>query len=215
MSFIKINSNRNIMAQTGAPVVKGISDCNIINTSTLKYYDLEKYILTDVRNNFNCNGHLNAFDFFCIIIWKANRAKTKIAQRLIKRNPDLEQSVLELTSKIFKASNEKSKFEVLYTDYGFRLPMASAILSILYPDSFTVYDVRVCETLTKFQGLDNTGNFDKLWLGYEEFIKSVRAYGPTDLSLREKDRLLWSKSFSEKLTSDIKSNFSKAENENA
>lgn len=51
-----------------------------MQTEYLKYYDLENYILTDVRANFKANGHLNSFDFFCIIIWKANRAKSKIAK---------------------------------------------------------------------------------------------------------------------------------------
>lgn len=32
--------------------------------------------------------------------------------------------------------------------------MSSAILSLLYPDNFTIYVVRVCDTLTEFKGLD-------------------------------------------------------------
>ena len=195
------------MTQTKTPITNNTLDVNIMTTSFMKYYNLENYILTDVRNNFNKEGYINAFDFFCIIIWKANRAKTRIAQRLSNRNHDLEQSVRELTSKIFKATDQKEKLEVLLVDYGFRLPMSSAILSILYPDSFTVYDVRVCDTLNNFKGLDNKSNFDELWRGYEDYINCVRAYGPQNLSLRDKDRLLWGKSFYEQLTKDIKSKF--------
>jgi hypothetical protein len=179
----------------------------------IKYYDLEKYILTDLRKNFDLNKHLTAFDFFCIVIWKANRAKTKVAERLIKYNKekDIEKSVYDLTSKIYLAKDDKQKLKVLIEDYKFRLPMSSAILSMLYPDNFTIYDVRVCDTLTDFKGLDNISNFENLWNGYSKYIDSVKKYKPQNLSLRDKDRFLWGKSFYEQLTDDLKKNFKKNE----
>jgi len=179
-----------------------------MQTEYLKYYDLENYILTDVRANFKANGHLNSFDFFCIIIWKANRAKSKIANRLLKADSNLDRVVRGLTSKIFVAEDNKEKLRLLMEDYGFRLPMASAILSLLYPNDFTIYDVRVCETFPEYKKLDNL-IFENLWKGYCNYIESVRNYGSQKLSLREKDRLLWSKSFYEQLQKDIKSNFNR------
>lgn len=177
----------------------------------IKYYDLEKYILTDVRKNFNRDKHLNAFDFFCIVIWKANRAKTKVAERLVKYNKekDIEKSVYDLTGKIYSAKDDKQKLKVLIEDYKFRLPMSSAILSMLYPDNFTIYDVRVCDTLTAFKGLGEISNFEKLWDGYSKYIDSVKNYKPQNLTLRDKDRFFWGKSFYEQLTGDLKRNFKK------
>lgn len=177
-----------------------------MQTEYLKYYNLENYILTDVRANFEVNGHLSAFDFFCIIIWKANRAKSKIAKRLLKIDPNLDQGVKDLTSKIYLAEDNKEKLRILLEDYGFRLPMGSSILSLLYPDDFTIYDVRVCETFPKYKNLDNL-IFKNLWKGYCNYIESVRNYGNQELSLRDKDRLLWGKSFYEQLQRDIESNF--------
>lgn len=177
-----------------------------METEHLKFYDLEKYILTDVRANFKADGHLNSFDFFCIIIWKANRAKSKIANRLLKIDSNLDQVVRDLTRKIFVAGDSKEKLRILIEDYGFRLPMASAILSLLYPDDFTIFDVRVCETFPEYKRLDNL-IFKNLWKGYCKYIESVRNYGSQELSLREKDRLLWGKSFYEQLQSDIESDF--------
>jgi len=57
---------------------KRITAKNGINmiTDYIKYYDLENYVLTDVRDKFYRDRYLTAFDFFCIVIWKANRAKT-------------------------------------------------------------------------------------------------------------------------------------------
>jgi hypothetical protein len=54
-----------------------------------KYYYLEEYLFNEVNSSFRKRGFLNAEEFFCIIIWKANRAKSKIAKRIKKRNPDL------------------------------------------------------------------------------------------------------------------------------
>jgi hypothetical protein len=184
---------------------------NLPEFTYLKFYDLESYILTDVRKSFNRDKYLSAFDFFCIIIWKANRAKTKIAQRLVKINPDLNQCIRDLTNKIFEAPESKQKMKILMSDFGFRLPMASAILTILYSETFTVYDMRVCDTLCKFKGIDNITNFDNLWKSYQDYISCVKAYEPTNLSLRDKDRYLWGKSFHKQLTSDLKNNFQKTD----
>ena len=51
----------------------------------LRYYDLETYLFEDVRRRFHAERSLSAFDFFSIVIWKANRAKSKIAHRLLSK----------------------------------------------------------------------------------------------------------------------------------
>lgn len=172
----------------------------------LKLYNIENYILTDVKDFFLKNGYLNTFDFFCIIIWKANRAKSKIANRLLKYNSNLDESVKDLTSKIYIANTEKQKLNILLVEFGFRLPIASAILSLLYPEKFTVFDIRVCDTFPEYKGIDNL-KFENLWVKYYQYIESVRKYGELEISLRDKDRLLWGKSFQEQLENNIKSNF--------
>jgi len=171
-----------------------------------KLYNLESYLLTDVRTNFLTNGFLTPFDFFCIIIWKANRAKSKIYQRLTDKNPNITECVKTLTNEIFTANDDKHKLKILIDNYGFRLPMASAILTILYPEDFTIYDVRVCETFPIFKGIDDLV-FERLWEKYCDYIKSVKEYGKQDISLRDKDRIIWGKSFYDQLTADLESNF--------
>jgi hypothetical protein len=49
------------------------------------YYDLEQYLFRDVNSHFRDNRKLDAFDFFCIVIWKANRAKSRVASLLLKK----------------------------------------------------------------------------------------------------------------------------------
>lgn len=76
-------------------------------------------------------------------------------------------------------------------DWGFRLPTATAILTIFYPDEFTIYDARVC-TVLKLPEFVVTQRFnEELWIGYQKFIEEVKANAPNELSLRDCDRWLW------------------------
>lgn len=175
------------------------------------FYHMEDYLFSTVRSKYLSEGYLNAFDFFCIIIWKANRAKTKIAQRLMKKGyGNLEETVRALTTELAQQKNNKERLRCLIQSWGFLLPMASAILTILYPEEFTVYDVRVCDSLGDCHKLSNVTDFEKLWQGYVEFKNKVSNAVDEDLSLRDKDRYLWGKSFHEQLSGDIEMNFKKA-----
>jgi hypothetical protein len=182
----------------------------MMETDYRKFYDLENYLFEEVSRRFSEHGYLNALDFFCIVIWKANRSKSKIAKRLLsKGHPDFEPAVVSLTKSLANAEGDKTRMKILIEDWGFRLPMASAILTVLYPMSFTIYDVRVCDVLKRFHNLPNKTNFDSLWNGYEKFIAAVNEAGPSEYSLRDKDRWSWGKSFSQQLEQDIDEKFQK------
>lgn len=173
-----------------------------------KYTRLESYLLDEVRPRFLEQGYLTAFDFFCIVIWKANRSKSKIA-RMLLNNPhvkNLDQAVKVITEGLARQSSGKERLRCLW-EMEFQLPMASAILTILYPDEFTVYDIRVCNQLGDFHKVKTSKSFKELWSGYEDFRRKVKASAPSDLTLRDKDRYLWGKSFYEQLTNDIGSGF--------
>jgi hypothetical protein len=172
-----------------------------------KYYNLENYLRQTVHETFHKNGCIDASDFFCIIIWKANRAKSKIANKLYKVEPNLELCCKQLTQRLFQSKSHKDRLKLLVNNYKFRLPMSSAILSIFYPDDFSVYDVRVCETLPQFSNLVYTTNFENLWVGYSNYIKAVKDFHPIELSLVDKDHLMWGKSFYDQLKKNISSNF--------
>ena len=168
-----------------------------------KYYNLESYLLTEVKSNFKTNGFLTAEEFFCIIIWKANRSKSKIRtklQRLFKTS-DNDEAVKKLTQAVAHAKTPEEKLKYLISECCFRLPMASAILTVLYPEEFTVYDVRVCDMLKGFHDLQNKINFETIWHGYLEFKDAVIKVAPEEESLRDKDRWLWGKSFHKDLSS--------------
>jgi len=174
-----------------------------------KYYYLEKYIFNEVNSAFYKRGFLSAEEFFCIIIWKANRAKSNIAKRLKKKNPnlDLQTIVKNLTNNLHKKKTPKERLMYLFDEWGFRLPMASAILTVLFPNDFTIYDVRVCDTLGKYHNISNKTKKDDVWNEYVKFIKDVKNEAMNEKTLRDKDRWLWGKSFIEDLEKDIKTEF--------
>lgn len=173
----------------------------------VKLYHQEQYILEDVRRRFQENHYLTAFDFFCIIIWKANRAKSKVAGRLMKNTRSvkgkLDATVKRLTTGLFQCSDAKARMRFLIEDWSLRLPIASAVLTVLYPNEFTVYDKRVCDVLGRFHSLQEQSTFEKIWDGYEDFTLEVKCNAPSELSLRDKDRYIWAKSFHDQLKRDI------------
>lgn len=174
-----------------------------------QFYDLESYLFDVVGQRFRDNGRLEAFDFFCIVIWKANRAKSRIAKRLLAGGVGgLDEAVRRLTEGIAERPEPKDKLRYLLEAWGFRLPMASAILTVLYPDDFSIYDVRVCGTVEGFHALGNWTDVDRVWEGYKQYLARVREEDPHGSSLRDADRYLWGKSFHDQLRRDIERRFS-------
>jgi hypothetical protein len=174
------------------------------DTDYSKYYDLEGYLFGEVSSRYQQTKRVNAFDFFCIVVWKANRAKSKVANRLLAHgHANLTQAVESLIDAISAAPDHMERLRVLVQDWGFRLPMASAILTVLFPKDFTVYDVRVCEALNNFKGAQYKTRFDRLWEQYSEYIKRVKASVGGEKTLRDKDRYLWGRSFQSELETDI------------
>lgn len=115
----------------------------------ISQYNQDTYIFEVISTRFKNQGFLNAYDFFFIIIWKVNRAKSKIAKLLLKHSgtTNLDEAVISLTSSISKAANHKERLRLVMKEWKIPLSTSTAILTALYPGYFTVYDVRVCEEL--------------------------------------------------------------------
>jgi hypothetical protein len=181
---------------------------NSLVTDYACYYNLESYLFGVVSQHFKNKKQLSAFDFFCIVVWKANRSKSMVAKRLLARGyTDLSTSVQALTTELVNAHENKERLRVLIEGWGFRLPMASAILTVLFPEDFTVYDIRVCEVLDDFKDIQYKAKYEDLWLGYSTYLSYVQATVPNATTLREKDRHLWGRSFHNQLQRDIENKF--------
>lgn len=170
----------------------------------LNFYDLESYLEKTVRPRFENHGYLSAFDFLCIIVWKSNRSKSKIVKKLLSRgNRSLDAAVQNLTKELVTQDNPKERIRYLMVDWELNLPIASEILTILYPDDFILYNHRICETLNGFYHLDKIVDFDMLWAKYKDYKNVVHAAVPHGISLRDKARYLWGKSIYTQLVNDI------------
>lgn len=178
----------------------------------LQWYDLERYLAETVGPKFRRDHSIDAFDFFSIIIWKANRAKSHISRRLLRMHDPktLPQIVDDLARALAEVTEDRDRMRTLFADYGFLLPTASAILTVLWPERFTDYDIRACDELGAFHELAAIGKFsDHLWTKYVEFREAVEQKVPGDLPLRDKDRVLCARSGMKQLHADIKRQFAK------
>lgn len=139
---------------------------------------------------------MSLYDFFAIVIWKSNRAKTRIKQGLAQA----ELTVEALLAQLVAAATPAAKVEMLLQIKGIGLPIASAILSVCYPEEFTVLDYRAWETL---QSLGITGlppkkpNTVEAYLRYGQVCRGFAEQH--ELSLRDLDRALWARSWEDDL----------------
>jgi hypothetical protein len=161
-----------------------------------EYYNDESYLLEKIGPRFRSSGMLDAADFLMILVWKANRAVSYHVKRLVKiGNCTFDKAVSKLAESLHSRPERRQKLELLITEWEFALPTATAILAILYPDEFTVYDVVVCGELEYCGQVQHKYRPqlyapDAVWNEYETYHSAVVAATPAELSLRDKDRYL-------------------------
>jgi hypothetical protein len=71
---------------------------------------------------FRRDHRLDAFDLFSIVVWKANRAKSKVARRLLKGGGSLETAATRLTSALYKCKDDNARLVALRFEWGLGLP---------------------------------------------------------------------------------------------
>lgn len=155
-------------------------------------YDLEGYLLEVVSTRFAAKQTLDPFDFFAIVIWKSNRSKTKIRQGLAAAGLSVE----ALMRQVGQAGSPEAKMGVLLAVHGIGLSIASAILSVCYPEEFTVLDYRAWKTLQQLgvAGLPAKPPHNvPTYLQYCGVCRDLA--GRVGLSLRDLDRALWARSW--------------------
>lgn len=171
----------------------------------IAYYSPETHLFSALAQRFALTGTLSPEELYLILDWKAPRARTRHRSRLAGIAGSFDAATQRIASGLYTAAGPEQQLEVLVTKWGFRLPTASAILAVLFPDTFTVYDRRVCEVLSGFQRLGDVKWSREAWQEYKRFVAAVRAAAPAGLSLRDCDRWLWGRSKQEALRSELAS----------
>jgi len=163
----------------------------------LKYYSLGDYLFKDIHKNFQTRGHLTHEEFFAIVIWKSNRAKTKIKNGIEKSG----KTIRAITSEVFHAETPEQKLKILTSVFSIGVPIASAILTVCYPDDFTIIDYRALASLKKDFGEEVEGDPASQKYPYAAYFnylnKCKNLAHKYNLSLREFDQVLWGKDFYE------------------
>ncbi|MDD4110583.1 MAG: hypothetical protein PHS54_03410 [Clostridia bacterium] len=159
-----------------------------------KYYLIEKYLFDEVSKNFYNRHFLTKEEFFVIIIWKSNRSKTKVLDGIKSTNKTIKQ----ISEQIFNTKDRKNKIEILQKIDGIGLPIASAILTVCFPNEFTITDYRATRTLKtikKGKNIKNPSSSIDNYLNYVDIC--IDEAKSKNISLRELDRFLWGYDFYE------------------
>jgi len=169
----------------------------------IAYYNPETHLFPEVARNFADTDALDPEVLYLILDWKAPRARTRHRSRLAKIAGSFNAAVVNIAAELRAATGPEQQLELLLTKWGFRLPTASAILTVLYPDTFTIYDIRVCNTLNAFRQLADARWSPTVWREYQRYTVAVRNAAPDGLSLRDCDRWLWGTDKRESLRKEL------------
>jgi hypothetical protein len=167
------------------------------------FYDDETYLL-DVGQRFRESGTLDPVDFYMMLAWKANRAKNYHRENLKRLSKSsFEYAVSQIAAELHGCSGLREKLEILRVAWEFALPTATAVLTLLYPDDFTVYDVLVCGELQWDYHPDRYFSA-KLWSDYQVYKQAVIKAAPPGSSLRDKDRYLIGRAYRKAVETDCR-----------
>jgi hypothetical protein len=170
----------------------------------VKLTDLERYLFEDVGGKFRDSGKLKPLDLFLILHWKSRRAKIRNRDKLKKKSGSFEKATKQIATSLQSANSDEERLRALMERWGLRLPTASAILTVLYPEDFTIYDARVRRQLGlgRMRETYSQRTWNDMWSRYLRFKDTVMKETPPHLCLRDKDRYLWGKSLYEDADSD-------------
>lgn len=162
------------------PVRPGVVDAGFVSTWSARYpvSELEERLLTEVSAAIGARGFLTRSDLADVGRWKSNRSAGHL-----ERNSDAD---IEDLTRLALASPDRLKHKVLCLLRGVGPPVASAILTVAYPDRFTVMDVRVLEVLHTFGELrSRTPRY------YDYLLRCNEIAARAGCGLRTLDRALW------------------------
>ena len=97
--------------------------------------------------------------------------------------------VEKVTKEAFKETDERKKMEELCKLKGVGIPMASAILTIVFPNKYAVIDIRCIEMLNKLNLTIKKHITLNVWLEYLIIIRNLAK--DNGLTPREIDKILF------------------------
>lgn len=124
-------------------------------------------------------GDLSMGQVEIIFDWKT---KGRGRSRLLRNTPLDVEDALRLAC---DAASPRSAISVLVGLDGVAVPVASSIMTAIFPDRYTIIDFRALETLDRRDGDRSVG----FYVEYLHYCRGLAA--KWDMSLRQLDRALW------------------------
>ncbi|MCX8175585.1 MAG: hypothetical protein N3E51_05275 [Candidatus Micrarchaeota archaeon] len=171
--------------------------------------DFEEGQLAEIRRKFEKNGTISILDFSTILYWKSNRTKSGILKTIKNR----EVSVTSLFSRVSAENDRTKKVEILLEikgrkkngEKGIGIPIASAILAVLYPKDYSICDKRVWDTLRESEYMEKFVHKPNTPANYMKFNEKLKEIANENCkSRRELDNYLWGKNLCKELENEIK-----------
>lgn len=163
----------------------------------IRYYpsELENYLFSHVSDFFKEKGHLTAEDFILIVIWKRKPSGIKVVRGLNASGS----SVKEIMEQVSASTERIEQVNILLGIKHIGIAIASAVLTVCYPERFTVVDYRALNSLkSKSINVKIDGDSEH---NAEDYLKYVDVcIGLAErhhMTLREFDRSLWGKDYYE------------------
>jgi hypothetical protein len=161
----------------GAGVVTGEWVRQWAKAYTAKMGALEPRLLDEVGPSVQARGFYEPAELTEVARWKTQRSKSRIAS-----NPP--EDVRDIT-RLALSAPDRVQHRVLTLLDGIRVPTATALLTVVFPERHTILDVRSTEALGRLGAWDGTG-------GYRTYLDICRRLADgAGVDLRTLDRALW------------------------
>jgi hypothetical protein len=168
----------------------------------LNHYDPEERVFPAISDRIAAGGKLTKRDVLQILKWKLGRIKGANAQTVSDRNME---AINEAVKDARNAEHSVDALKNLDLIPGIGLATATAILTICYPEEFTIIDWRVLETLDLFPSrIAQTAGREhntEVWTANDyiaDYLPCIKKQADLwGCTLREADRALWGLSVKE------------------
>lgn len=146
-------------------------------------YDTEKYLFRVIGPSVKERGYLSFDDFYEICMWKSTRQK----QRYIENK----NSIKKISERALAEKDEVRKIKIFRDELkGVGIPMASAILTVVFPEKYAIIDVRCLEILKeRFNSEIGKSISIKTWLKYLDIMRKLA--NENNITPRELDMALF------------------------
>jgi thermostable 8-oxoguanine DNA glycosylase len=154
------------------------------------YYHIDKYLFGRVSQRFQRKRTLSAKDFYAIITWKANRQLNILAEDIAQ----MYQTPSNVMRAVAACDTHVERMQLLDAIDGMGVPIASAILTVCYPDDLTVLDDRAWKTLLALERVEGPMPADANAYFQHYLPVCVALANELGCTLRQLDEAMWGRS---------------------